>query len=192
LANPTKNAGNIRVRGGGVLKILLVTSTGPAGTEVAADWIDLGYIETNGVTDQMDEEEYQDETGDVVQTDFSNRVVKLSGNLMQSDLDLITYLKETVRDNYFSIYWLSDKNINNKRQELVFPICKISPGFELVSGTKRPPFNATVLKNASAINYDAAGTGGSNAELPTNSYATGVAAISVAAGEFWDGKETAI
>lgn len=191
-----KDKGSIKKFSGGVLKILLGTDSGPATTKVSADWLDMGYVQESKLSDSTDIELIYDETGSQVASLEANRVIKFTGLLMQTDKDLIDYLKETVRNNYFAVYHYQGV-VNGNHQEMVYPICTIKPMVEVASGTKRIPFEITVLKNEAAISFSKASSSESTqAELPTGSYAQGstggVSAIVVAAGEYYHVQETAV
>ena len=192
-----KDKGAIRKFGGGVLKILVATYSGPATNKVYSDWLDVGYVQESKLSDVTADEPVNDETGGQVASLEGNRVIKFTGLLMQTDKDLIDYLKDTVRGAYYSVYHYDGIN-NGKYQEYVFPICTIKPMVEIASGTKRIPFEITVLKNESAIPFsDKDGSDTTQAELPAGNYAqgtaiTGVDAIIVAASEYYHLQETAV
>jgi len=186
-----KDKGRIGKYGGGVLWLLPITADGTVGDEVSADWLNLGYIETTDIDDTTETEGIVDETGKQVIELEGDRMVKKIFTLMQSDKETIDFLKETCRGQYYSAYWYGG-TIDGFHQEWVCGICQVKPAVKLVSGVRRPPLEINVLINESAINYDASGTGGSNAELPTGSYATGVAAVTVPVEELYSITNTAV
>lgn len=186
-----KEKSRIGKYGGGNLWVLAVTEAGPLGSEVSANWLNMGYVEMTDIDDNTDTESIPDETGKEATSLEGDRKVTLQFTLMQSDNETIEFLNDTVRGNYYSIYW-DGGVIDAFHQEWVFPICKIKPAFKLVTGTRRPVMEASVLSNEAAINFDASGTGGSNAELPTASYATGVAAVAIAADKMYEIQPTAV
>lgn len=180
----SKKKGAINKYSGGKLLLLELTSGALAGTEVAGDWIDLGYVESSELMDETPEETFADETGNTVDTDYGDRTVKYSGNLMQSDKDLLDFLKETVRGKYYSLYHYQGV-VNSKDQEIVAAVCTVKPIVQLASGTKRPPFEINILKNDSAFAYGGVG----EAALPTDAKAS---TASVAADKYYTILETAV
>lgn len=191
-----KDKGAIKKWGGGILMALAVGDTGPAGTELYSAWLEMGYLQETKLSDVTDTEEFADETGNTVAQDDGKRLVKFTGLLMQSDKETIDFLKETVRGNFYSIYYYSGVN-NAKHQEYLFGICRIKPMIEVASGVKRIPFEITVLKNDAAIVYsDKDGTNTTQAELPSGNYAqgdvtTGANAATIPAGQYYSITETA-
>lgn len=192
-----KDKGAIRKFGGGIIKILVSTDSGPATNKVYSDWLDVGYVQESKLSDVTESEGVFDETGNQVGSLEANRTIKFIGLLMQTDKDLIDYLKDTVRGAYYSVYHYDGVN-NGKYQEYIFPICTIKPMVEVASGTKRIPFEITILKNEAAIPFsDKDGNDTTQAELPTGNYAQGTAvtgadAIIVAASEYYHLQETAV
>ena len=193
----TKDKGAIKKFGGGVLKVLLVTDSGPAGTEVSTAWLEMGYVQESKVSDVTENESITDETGNTVASVEANRVVKFTGLFMQTDKDTIDFLKETVRGNFYSVYHYDGVN-NGKYQEYLFGICTIKPIVEVATGTKRIPFEFTVLKNEAAIVYsDKDGTNITQAELPSGNYAqgditTGANAATIPINQYYSLTETAV
>lgn len=154
---------------GGILKVLEVTPTGPIGTETASQWLDLGYVAETTLRDETEIIEDFDESGNKFVSEEGNRTVRLEGQLMQSDAELIEFLTDTIRGKFYSVYHY-DGITDGNHQEYIFPICKIRPLTEVRSGTKRPPFEISVLKNESDINFG----GTSQAALPSEAKATTV------------------
>jgi hypothetical protein len=144
----TKDKGFIKKFGGGEL---WYQACGDDGTPTAANaWVTFGYIGESKLSDVTESEGVFDETGNQVTSLEANRVVKFSGLFMQTGKDHIDFLKETVRGKYFNIYH-DGGIINGKQQEIVYGICTIKPMVEIATGTKRIPFEFTVLKNEAAI-----------------------------------------
>lgn len=193
----TKDKGAIRKFGGGVLKVLAVTDSGPVGTEVSTSWLEMGYVQETKLSDVTENESIMDETGSQVASVEANRTIKFTGLLMQTDKDTIDFLKDTVRGNFYSVYHY-DGITNGKYQEYLFGICTIKPLVEVASGTKRIPLEITVLKNEAAIIYsDKDGTNTTHAELPAGNYAqgditTGDNAVTITAGQYYSLTETAV
>lgn len=143
----TKDKGSIRKYGGGELWYRGVSDDGqtPSGS-----WGTLGYVGESKLSDVTETEGFNDETGNQVASIEANRVVKFSGLFMQTDKEMIDFLKTTVRGNFYSIYH-NGGTLNGKTQEIVYGICTIKPQVEIATGVKRIPFEFTVLKNEAAI-----------------------------------------
>lgn len=192
-----KDKGAIRKFGGGILKVLPVTDAGPAGTEVYTAWLEMGYVQESKISDVTENESITDETGNQVASVEANRTVKFTGLLMQTDKETIDFLKTTVRGLFYSVYHYDGVN-NGNHQEYLFGICTIKPLVEVATGTKRIPFEFTVLKNEAAIAYsDKDGSNTTQAELPTGNYAQGTAvtgadAVGIPAGYYYTVQETAV
>jgi hypothetical protein len=193
----TKDKGAIKKYGGGILKVLVVTDAGPVGTEVYTNWLEMGYLQESKISDITENEAVADETGNQVASLEANRVIKFTGLLMQTDKETIDFLKQTVRGAYYSVYHYDGIN-NGNYQEYLFGICTIKPLVEVATGTKRIPFEMTVLKNEAAISYsDKDGSNTSQAELPAGNFAQGTAitgadAVVIPAGYYYTIQETAI
>lgn len=198
-----KDKGAIKKYSGGVLKILIGTDSGPATTKVAADWLDLGYVQESKLSDSTEEEVINDESGNQVASLEANRVIKFTGLLMQTDKELQDFLTSKgsytttgARGNFFAVYHYQGV-VNGNHQEMLYPICTIKPIAEVASGVKRIPFEITVLKNETAQPFSKAGSSeSSQPELPTGSYAQGLTgganAIVVAINEYYHVQETAV
>uniref|UniRef100_A0A6M3L4H8 Uncharacterized protein n=1 Tax=viral metagenome TaxID=1070528 RepID=A0A6M3L4H8_9ZZZZ len=143
---PTKDKGAIKKFGGGRIYIMPVSDAGAD----AGLWIDLGYLQDTVLSDVTETEEIQDETGNTIASNEGNRLVKLSGTLMQSDKVTLDYMVTTVRGAYYRIYQYTGI-VNGYYQEVVYGICQFKPQLELASGTKRIPFEASILKNEAAL-----------------------------------------
>lgn len=158
----TKDKGSIRKFGGGELWYKSVSDDGqtPSGS-----WATFGYVGESKLSDVTENESIADETGNTVASLEANRVVKFSGLFMQTDKDTIDFLKETVRGNFYLIYH-NGGTLNGKTQEIVYGICTIKPQVEVATGTKRIPFEFTVLKNEAAMTTIAL-TGITGVKVPT-------------------------
>lgn len=143
-----KDKGAIKKWAGGSL---WYQACGDDGTPTSADaWAEMGYIQESKLSDATEEEAIYDETGNQVTSLEGNRTVKFTGLFMQTEKDRIDFLKDTVRGKFYNIYH-SQGVVNGKTQEMIYGICTIKPQIEIASGTKRMPFEFTVLKNDSAI-----------------------------------------
>lgn len=160
--------------GGGDIQVYEVDQDGSPVDGAA--WKPLGYIETSSIKDETTQTDYPDETGNVVTVDDEVRTVSLTGNLMQTDKDLLDFLKEGCRNKYFAVYQNAGMN-EGKVQEVFYGICKIRPLIDVTSGTKRPPFEIKALKNETALVF---GDGG--IEVPAESEAV---AATIPAGEYY-------
>lgn len=158
-----KDKGAIKKFSGGIWKVCPLSDE-EAGLKAAdsaaggSEWLDLGYVQEATLNDSTETEDVMDETGGVVNTDELSRTVKITGLLMQTDKELIDFLKETVRGKYYAIYHYDGIN-NGKYQDYHFGICQIKPMIEIASGTKRIPFEISVLKNTSLIPVNGSGEG---------------------------------
>jgi hypothetical protein len=110
----------------------------------------LWYVGESKLSDVTESEPIYDETGNQVTALEANRTVKFSGLFMQTDKDHIDFLKETVRGKFYHIYHYQGL-VNGTAQEMLYGICAIKPMVEIASGTKRIPFEFTVLKNEAEL-----------------------------------------
>ncbi len=147
----TKNLGAIKKVSGGNIYVKRVSDAG--GTVTGASWFPLGYIQESTLDAQGTIEDIKDETGDTVtsvETDFG---VKLTGILMQCDKEVLDFLSSSgsysttgTKNNYFAVI-AARGNVDSKTQEVAGAICKFKRGFTDASGTRKPPFEITFLKN---------------------------------------------
>ena len=140
-----KDKGAIKKYSGGSIWYMECTDAGAA-LGAPDTWHSFGYVGESKLSDVTDEEGINDETGNQVTSLEGNRVVKFSGLFMQTDKDHIDFLKETVRGKFYHIYHTQGL-VNGTAQEMMYGICKIKPRVEIASGTKRIPFEFTVLVN---------------------------------------------
>lgn len=173
----TRDKGAITKYGGGIIKILEVDDSGTPLSGATA--IDLGYIQETVFSDQTETEAVNDETGNKVQEFEGQRNVKLTATLMQTGKDVLDLVKQ-VRGKYYQVYYLSSKDINGKKQEIVFAIGRIKPAIELNSLQKRVPIEINFLKNETQITVQVSTTYGG--------YAT---SVTIGAGEYYAIVETA-
>jgi len=177
-----KDKGAIKTFSGGVWSAIEVTDSGAIKTGQSQN--DLGYVKSSTLRDETEELTDFDESGSQVVSEDGNRTIKVTGLLMQTDKELVDFLKETVRGKFYMIYHYDGVN-NGKYQEYVFGICKIKPLVEIASGTKRIPFEFTVLKNEAAIGMG--GTG--EPAAPSSKKAT---SFDISAGLYYSVTETAV
>lgn len=113
----------------------------------------LGYIQETNVKYEKTKEDINDETGAVVKTLFNDAATGMTGVLMQSNTTLLDFLRDNTEGKYYLLYYKMTPtgDLNGITQELFAGITVITPKFELVSGTRRPPFEVTFLKNDAAI-----------------------------------------
>ncbi|OQA46038.1 MAG: hypothetical protein BWY46_02046 [Firmicutes bacterium ADurb.Bin300] len=69
---------------------------------------------------------------------------------MQSDADLLEFLKEGCRDKYFAVYRHLGKS-DGSYIEAFFGICKFKPQLNLRAGAKNPPYEIIVMNNEEEI-----------------------------------------
>lgn len=136
--------------------ILMIKEVNPDGSDLDSppDWQELSFIMEAELKDETAIENVKDETGQSVRKISGARDVTISGLFMQSDADLLNFLKETCRDRYYRIYRYEGK-VGTRHQEVFFGICEFTPKIELKSGTKRPPFEISVLKNEKQVTIPA-------------------------------------
>jgi hypothetical protein len=148
--NDYTDKGFVTKYGGGILKVREVSD---AGVYTSGDTYVLGYLETTTIKYEKPKEDINDETGNTVKTLFGNAMVGLTGVLMQSGANLLDFLRDLTEAKFYQLYYKMTPtgDLNGITQELFAGIAVITPKFELVSGTRRPPFEITFLKNDSAI-----------------------------------------
>jgi len=144
-----KDKGKIVKFGGGVLKAQLVDDAGGTPTTI----YDLGFVDEVGLTYTSETEDRQDETGNTVASLPGDTKVKLTGVFLQTDTELLDFLRDNTIGYYYRIYHkMTAKNaMNGKTQEFFGGIGVVKPMFEIKSKTKRIPFEINFLKNDSAI-----------------------------------------
>ena len=150
-------------------------------------WLDPGYVQESTLSDSTETEDVMDETGGVVNTDEITRTVKITGLFMQTDKGLIDFLKDTVRGKYYAVFHYDGIN-NGKYQDYHFGICQIKPMIEIASGTKRIPFEISVLKNSSLIPVG----GASEAVMTTEAHSSETDAYNIAANGYYTLVETTV
>ena len=147
----TKNLGAIRKLSGGNIYVKRVSNSGGAVT--GATWFPLGYIQESTLGAEGTNEDIKDETGDTVTSIETDFTVKLTGVLMQCDKEVLDFLASSgsyestgTKNNYFAVI-AARGNVDGKTQEVAGAICKFKRGFTDASGTRRPSFEITFLKN---------------------------------------------
>uniref|UniRef100_A0A6M3K6G1 Major tail protein n=1 Tax=viral metagenome TaxID=1070528 RepID=A0A6M3K6G1_9ZZZZ len=179
---PTKDKGAIKFKSGGTWSAIRVTDEGLLDTGETHN--DFGYVKSSTLRDETEELTDFDESGAQVVSEDGNRIIKVTGLLMQTDKTTIDFFKETVRSKHYAIYHY-DGVTNENYQEYYFGICKIKPLIEIASDTKRIPFEFSVLKNEAAIVMG--GTG--KPALPAGAHAT---VLNIAAGMYYSVTPTAV
>lgn len=144
-----KDSGGIVKYGGGILK---VSACDDAGGTVSADQTDLGYIEVTEFIDEVTEEIIKDETGSQVKKVYGDRSVQLNCTLMQTNVEVLDFIK-AAEGKFYQLYYKMTKtaDINGKTAELFGGICQITPSIRVRSGEKKIPISITFLNNESAI-----------------------------------------
>ena len=175
-----KDAGGIIKYGGGILK---VSACDDAGGTVSADYTDLGYIEVTEFIDEVTEEIIKDETGSQVKKVYGDRTVQMNATLMQSNVEVLDFIK-AAQNLYYQLYYKMSKtnDMNGKTQELFGGICQITPSFRVRSGEKRIPISITFLNNEAAIAIATPNTVYGSVHAST---------VNIAANGFYDIVETA-
>lgn len=178
--NNYKDKGAIKKFGGGVLKVREVDEDG---TYSAGDLFDLGYIQDCGIRFVTEEEDVPDETGQVVTTLPQNDVAKVEGIFMQTNKNMIDFLRDLTQNKFYQLYYKSSKtgDMNGLTQEIFIGIVKIKRQIEVKANTKRIPFEMTMLSNASAISIT----------TPNSVYGSvRSATVTIGAGEYFHIAET--
>jgi len=145
-----KDKGSITKYGGGVLKVRAVSD---AGVYTSGATLDLGYITDTELSFDVELEDITDETGAVVASLPGAETVKLTGTFLQTDVDLLDFLRDSTRSTFYQLYYKMTRTgeINAKTQELFAAICKIKPMLKVKAGEKKIPFEITMLSNEAEI-----------------------------------------
>jgi hypothetical protein len=147
--NNMKDAGAVIKHGGGVLRLQACSDVGVVSN---VDFTDLGHIEVTEFVDDVSPEIYRDETGNQIKKVYQDRVVQLTATLMQTNVEILDFIKaaETL---YYQLYYKASKtnDMNGKTQELFGAICQITPSIKITSGAKRIPIEILFLQNENAI-----------------------------------------
>lgn len=148
--NDYTDKGYISKYGGGVLEVREVDDAG-AWTS-GNTWI-FGYIQETNFKYKKPKEDVPDETGAIIKALSGNAEVGLSGIFMQSNTTLLDFLRDSTENKHYQLFYkmCPTGDLNGLTQELFAGIAVFTPGFELVSGTRRPTFEITFLKNATEI-----------------------------------------
>jgi hypothetical protein len=168
-----KDVGGVVKHGGGVLRVI---ECNDSGTLTGSDYTDLGYIEVTEVYDTTDEEKVFDETGKIIRRNEGNRDVGINVTLMQTNKEVIDFIKGA-RNKFYTLYYKMSKtgDVNTKTQELFAGICTINPSFKISSGQKKIPVTIQFLPNETAITITAPNTlfgavATANVSIPANAY----------------------
>ena len=174
--NNYTDKGFVSKYGGGILKVREVDD---AGAYTSGDTYVLGYLETTSIKYEKPKEDINDETGNTIKTLFGNAAVGMTGVLMQSGANILDFLRDSTEAKYYQLYYKMTPtgDLNGVTQELFAGIAVITPKFELVSGTRRPPFEITFLKNDAAITIETPDTPYGCVETDT---------VTIAAGKYYE------
>ena len=144
-----KNLGAIAIHGGGILMVQLVSADGqtPSG-----NWTDIGTIQTFTHKDETTFKKEADETGNIAAVNLDVRDVQETGLIMESNVTVINYLKDTLRDQWVRAYKYLGL-VNGKYQEAWFPLGKLVPKIDIASGTKRIPFEFHFMPVAASTTF---------------------------------------
>lgn len=142
--------GFISKYGGGVLEVREVDD---AGAYSSGNTTIFGYIQETSFKYEKTKEDIKDETGATIKSLAGDAEVVLTGILMQSNTTLLDFLRDSTENKYYQLFYKMTPtgDLNGVTQELFGAICVFTPKFELVSGTRRPAFEITFLKNDSEI-----------------------------------------
>jgi hypothetical protein len=177
-----KKKGGIVKWAGGLMMIKEVQSTGADLLGTADTFKSLSYIKTAKIAYAVDSEELTDETGKFVKLLENTESCKVTGNFLQSDGDLITFMTSGCRGKYYALYRYEGV-VDGKHQEFFFPLVQFKPSLELESGTKQPAFEIMCLVADAEITID-------TLVLPTGAKTT--ADVVIPAGTYFKIVETAV
>ena len=129
------------------------TDWASGGTAKIANVYNFGYIQETSIKYDKPKEDINDETGNTIKTLMGNSVVGMTGVFMQSNTTLLDFLRDSTEAKYYNLYYKATPtgDLNAVTQEFFVGIALFTPKFELASGTRRPPFEITFLKNDAAI-----------------------------------------
>lgn len=150
---PAKDKGGYSPKGGGIIKIKEVNDDGSDFTTPGTIY-DIGYLQETTISDNTPMTDIFDESGSSVVVEEGNRVVTVSGVLLQRDKAILDMAKEC-RGKFYALY-KDNGVVNGKNQEIFYAIGKIDPSFEVKLQGGTTPFKYTALKTASTITIAAA------------------------------------
>ena len=113
----------------------------------------LGYINDSGLRFITETEDIPDETGGTVISLEQPDVVKFEGMFMQTNKNMIDFLRDRSLGQFYEAYYKGTKTggINGLTQEYFIGILKIKRMIDVKANTKRMNYEFTVLKNESEI-----------------------------------------
>jgi len=146
-----KDKGKIIKYGGGLLRVIALTDD--TGSTSSGTVKDLGYVDEVSIAYNSETESVQDETGNTVANLPGNTTVKMTGTFLQSDVDLLDFLRDSTVGTFYRVYHKMSAGaaMNGKTQEFFGAIGVIKPMFEVKSKSKKIPFEINFLRNDSAI-----------------------------------------
>ena|SRR3990167_5905292 len=152
--SPVKDKGAVKKFGGGVIRVREVSDDGATISATDTAYHDIGYIASHKFQDNTPLEDIFDEAGNQVASDEGNRVVKITGTLMQTDGETFDIASDT-RGNFYRAY-IYNGIVNGKYQEFFCGICKIAPMIDVDYPGARTPFEISILKNDAALTLSTA------------------------------------
>ncbi len=177
-----KKRGAIRPFFGGSLLVYPLSNPDSISIATAANWVTLSHLEKAvPVIDIPFNPEYSEKGKKIIALEGEENGY-IDGIFKQRDKDLIDFLSDGCRDNYYAVY--RDLGVvNAKYQELFIPICKFKPGFDLGTNPPKPPFRIEILNAGAAVSILQAG-------LPTISH--NQATVTIAINTLYEIVETAV
>ena len=151
MLNIVRDKGEIKSKGGGIIKVQEVLESGLDTSPVSAV-VDLGYISESTFSDKTPLEDVKDETGNVVTSEEGDREVLIQTTLMQTGSGALDIPKE-VRNKFYRLYKYNGLS-DGDHQEMWFSVGKITPQAELKFTGGRLPFEYKASANASAVTLD--------------------------------------
>lgn len=174
-----RDIGGIVRNGGGILRVI---ETNDSGTFTAGDFTDLGFIEVTEFYDDITSREIYDETGNLVKDLYENRTVGMDVTLMQTNVEVIDFIKASA-DRYYTLYYKMSKtsDVNGKTQELFAAIARIKPAFRLKSSDKKIALQIRFSPNPAQVTI---------ASPATNFGSVRTSDVVIGAGEYYKVVET--
>jgi len=158
LTNVTFNNDAIKNKGGKKFAIRKVNSDG---SNISGElWTDWTYREKSSMEFAQPLEEIKDESGEVVANDEGDVKTEFKITALQSDAKMYTFLKDDVKNSYFSLYLDGGEDSGTATQYWYVPITKIERGFSVSSPGRRPEITFRPQYNASAFSLSASSISG--------------------------------
>ena len=174
-----KKRGAIKPFFGGNLLVYPISNPDSISIASTASWVTLSHLEKAvPVIDIAMNPEYNEKGKKIIALEGEENAY-IDGIFKQRDKDLLEFLGDECRDNYYAIY-RDMGTVDGKRQELFIPLAKFKPGFDLGAAPPKPPFRIEILNSGQAVTIASGG-------MPTGAAAT---TATIAAGTLYEITET--